>query len=103
MEVVLDKYIDISPDIRGGKPRISSTRIAVADIVVMHLRMGQSLEEISGRYELPLAAVYAAMAYYYDHRAAVDESIAADQAFVEAFKQDNLSPLHEKLKALQSG
>jgi uncharacterized protein (DUF433 family) len=103
MDAVLEKYIEISPDIRGGKPRVRGTRITVADIVIMHLRLGQSLEEISGRYELPLAAVYAVMAYYYDHRTAVDESIAADLAFVEAFKHNNPSPLHEKLKALRSG
>ena len=103
MKVVLDKYIEISPDIRGGKPRISNTRITVADIVIMHLRLGQSLEEISGRYELPLAGMYAAMAYYYDHRAAVDEGIAVDQTYVEAFKHNNPSPLREKLEALRSG
>jgi uncharacterized protein (DUF433 family) len=103
MEVVLDKYIEISAGVRGGKPRISETRITVADIVIMHLRLGQSLEEIAGRYDLPLAAVHAAMAYYYDHRQEVDDSIADDRAYVEAFHQDNPSPLQDKLKALRSG
>jgi uncharacterized protein (DUF433 family) len=103
MVAVLEKYIVITPDVRGGKPRIRETRITVADIVLMHLRLGQSIEEISGRYELPLAAVYAAMAYYYDHRQDVEEEIAADRAYVEAFRKNNLSPLREKLKALQSG
>jgi uncharacterized protein (DUF433 family) len=100
MESVLDKHIEITPDVRGGKPRITNTRITVADIVLMHLRLGQSLEEIAGKYDLPLAAIYAAIAYYYDHRLVIDQSIEEDVAFAEAFRRDNPSPLQEKLKAL---
>lgn len=100
MEAVLDKYIEATPQARGGKPRIVNTRIAVDDIVLMHLRLGQSLEAISGRYELPLAAVYSAMAFYYDHQGEVDRRIAEDMVFAEAFQRHNPSPLQEKLKAL---
>ncbi|MFN2165388.1 MAG: hypothetical protein ACK2U9_03920, partial [Anaerolineae bacterium] len=69
----------------------------------MHLRLGQSLEEIAGKYQLPLAAVYSAMAYYYDHRSEVDRRIAEDIAFAEAFQRNNPSPLQEKLRALSRG
>ncbi len=103
METVLDQHIEITSDVRGGRPRIAGTRITVADIAIMHLRMGQSLEEIAGRYELELADVYAAMAYYYDHRAEIDESIAADQSFAETFRRDHPSPLQAKLKGLYVG
>jgi uncharacterized protein (DUF433 family) len=103
MEAVLDHYIEISPGKCGGRPHIVNTRIAVADVVLMHLRLGQSLEEIAGRYDLPLAAVYAAMAYYYDHRTEVDRSLEEDQAFAEAFRRNNPSPLREKLAALNRG
>ena len=68
MAVALDRYIETTPDIRGGRPHITGTRITVADIALMYLRLGQSLEEIAGRYDLPLASIYAAMAYYYDHQ-----------------------------------
>ncbi len=103
MELVLDKHIEITPGVRGGKPRIANTRIAVADVVLMHLRLGQSLEEIAGRYDLPLAGVYAAMAYYHDHKDEIDGSIEDDQAFAEAFRRNNPSPLQEKLKTLSHG
>lgn len=56
-------YIVMDPGYRGGKPRIAGTRITVADVAIMHRRLGQSLEEIAGSYDLPLAAVYSAMAY----------------------------------------
>ncbi len=103
MEATLDRYIEKAPQVRGGKPHIADTRITVDDIVLMHLRLGQSLEEIAGTYQLSLAAVYAAMAYYYDHRSEIDQRIAEDVAFAEALQRDNPSPLQEKLRALRGG
>ncbi len=103
MEAVLDRHIEISPGVRGGRPRIAGTRITVADIVIMHLRLGQSLEEIAGKYDLELASVYAAMSYYYDHRPEIDADIEADAAFAEAFQRSNPSLLQAKLKALHDG
>ena len=96
-------HIESSPGVRGGKPRIVGTRITVSDVVIMHRRMDQSLEEIAGSYDLELGAVYAAMAYYHDHQQEVDRSIAKDEAFAEAFRRDNPSPLQEKLAALGRG
>jgi uncharacterized protein (DUF433 family) len=103
MAIALDRYIETTPDIRSGRPRIADTRIAVADVVLMYLRLGQSLEEIAGKYDLPLAAVYAAIAYYYTHQSEIDQSIAADQAFAEAFRNNNPSPLRAKLQSLRHG
>lgn len=40
---VSTEHIELTPGVRGGKPRIAGTRIAVEDIVVMHLKMGLSL------------------------------------------------------------
>lgn len=99
-ELVLERHIQILPGVRGGKPHIVDTRITVDDIAIMHLRMGQSLEEISGKYDLPPAAVHAALAYYYDHRDAIDRQIADDEAFAEAFRKDNPSLLQQKLRRL---
>lgn len=103
MVAVIESHIESDPNVRGGKPHVKGTRIAVADIVLMHLRLGQSLEEIAGRYDLSLAAVHAALAYYYDHRREIDDSIEADSTFAEAFHRNNVSPLQEKLKALGNG
>ena len=53
----------------GGKPRIAGRRIRVQDIVVLHEQQGQSPDEIVSAYpQLSLAKVYAALAYYHDHR-----------------------------------
>ena len=77
------EHIEMTPGIRGGKPRIAGTRIAVQDVMVMHLKMGYSLLEIATKYDLLVAAVYDAMAYYYDRRQAIDREMAEDDAFVD--------------------
>jgi uncharacterized protein (DUF433 family) len=103
MQSALDRHLEATPETRAGRPRIAGTRITVDDIVIMHLHLGQSLEEIVGKYSLPPAAVHAAMAFYYDHREEIDRQIAQDDAYVEAFKRSNPSLLQEKLRALGRG
>jgi uncharacterized protein (DUF433 family) len=99
----LDRHIEHDAGTRGGKPRIAGTRITVSDVVLMHLRLGQSLEHIAGHYDLPLAALHAAMAYYYDHKADVDDRMEREEEFIEAFRRQNPSLLQAKLKALNGG
>ena len=47
----------------------------------MHRRLGRALEEIAGTFDLPLASVYAAMAYYYDHKDEIDQSLDEEEAW----------------------
>lgn len=103
MKTVATNRIVVDPSIRGGRPHLAQSRITVADVVLMHLRLGQSLEEIAGKYDLPLAALYAAMAYYYDHQEEIDRSIRDDVELAKAFRENNPSPLQKKLTALQHG
>ena len=102
MDNVLTQHIEMTPGIRGGKPRLAGTRITVADIAVMHLKLGQSIDEIAAEYNLPLAAIYAALAFYYDHQAEIEQQLAEDEAFVDAFQKQNPSKLQAKLKQLRS-
>ena len=100
----LDQHIEITPGIVGGKPRVAGHRITVENIVIWHERMGKCADEIAAEYELTLADVYAALAYYYDHRAEIDHSMEEDQAFVEALRQQTPSRLLEKLQQqIQNG
>lgn len=77
-------HIDVTPDVLGGKPRIAGRRISVQQIAILHERLGQSADLISSELDIGLAEIYAALAYYFDHREAIDDSIAADDALVEA-------------------
>jgi uncharacterized protein (DUF433 family) len=100
MEKSLDRYIVVNPEIRGGRPHVVGTRIAVADVAVRYLRLGQPLEEMAGTFDLPLAALYAAMAYYYDHRAEIDQRLADDERVAADFRRahaaapPSLEPIH---------
>lgn len=83
----LDEHIEITPGVAGGKPRIAGHRITVMDIAIWHDRLGHSPDEISAEYGLSLADVYAALAYYHDHRAEIDEQMRAGQEFAEVLRQ----------------
>ena len=103
VSAALDRHIDSSPNIRGGKPRIAGTRIAVADIALMHLRLGQSLEQIAGHYGVSLAALHAAMTHYYDHQAEIDRAMQEEDATFQALREATPSLLQAKLRALEGG
>ena len=94
----LDQHIEITLGIAGGKPRIAGHRITVENIVIWHERMGKCADEIAAEYNLSLADVYAALAYYFDHRAEIDQSMEESQAFVEELRQRKPSKLLEKLQ-----
>ena len=94
----LHQHIEITPGISGGKPRIAGHRITVENIVIWHERMGKSADEIATEYDLTLADVYAALAYYFDHRAEIDQSLKESRTFVKTLRQQTSSKLSEKLQ-----
>ena len=98
-EAVLDRHIDITPGVAGGKPRIAGHRITVQSIVVWHEFMGLSADEIAAEYGISLSDVYAALAYYYDHREEVDASIRGDDAYVAELRRRIPSKLTERSDA----
>jgi uncharacterized protein (DUF433 family) len=59
-----------TPGTCGDKPRIDGHRITVKHIVLDHQRVEMSPDEIVSAYpSLTISDVYAALAYYHDHRA----------------------------------
>lgn len=93
----LDEHIEITPEIAGGKPRIAGHRITVQNVVVWHERMGRSVDEIATEYDLSVADVYAALAYYFDHREEIDRAIRESDALAEGLRQRTPSKLRQKL------
>ena len=91
-------HIEITPGTCGGKPRIAGHRIRVQDVVIWHEHMGESADEIVAKFpQLTHADVYAALAYYFDHRAEVDADMAEGEKFVEEMRQLHPSKLKSKL------
>ena len=95
----LEQHIEITSEIAGGKPRIAGHRITVQNVVIWHERMGKTADEIATEYNLSLADVYAALAYYFDHRSEIDQAIKESEAFVEALRRKSPSKLTQKLQA----
>ena len=93
----LNGHIEITEGIAGGKPRIAGHRITVQNIVIWHELLGRSADEITAEYDLTLADVYAALAYYYDNRAEIDKFIQDSEAFVDALRQKIPSKLTKKM------
>ena len=93
MEGTTIAHIEVTLGVRGGKPRIAGTRICVSDVVIW-TEQGQSPEEIVTDFpQLTLADIYAALAYYHDHRQAVDQQIGEAESFAEAMKSQQGSRL----------
>ncbi|MBI5349849.1 MAG: DUF433 domain-containing protein, partial [Chloroflexi bacterium] len=42
----LDKFIEITPCVCGGKPRVAGHRITVQNVAIWHERMGMSADEM---------------------------------------------------------
>jgi uncharacterized protein (DUF433 family) len=86
MEPNTTSRIESTPGVRSGKPRVAGTRICVSDIVIWN-EQGQSPEEIVTDFpQLSLADVYAALAYYFDHRQQIDRQIKEADAFAEQMR-----------------
>ena len=95
----ISEHIEITPGTCGGKPRIAGHRISVQNIVISHERMGLSPDEIVGAYpSITLADVYAALAYYHDHRDEIREDIERGERLADEIEATQPSIL-ERIKA----
>ena len=100
MSDIKTEHIVSRPEICGGKACIAGTRIRVQDIYVWHELQGLSADEIASRFEhITMADVYAALAYFWDHRDELQRQMQEETAFVEQMKLKHASPLKEKLAA----
>lgn len=92
----LDSYIESRPGVCGGKPCIAGRRIRVIDVATWHESMRMSTEEIAAEYDLSPQEIYAALAYYYEHREEIDAQQASDDALVTELQQRFPSQLPRK-------
>jgi len=88
-------------------PYITGTTTKVLEVVRDHFGLGWSPEEIHEHYPyLTLAQIYAALAYYFDHRDEIDQDIARRDQFVEEsrakFENTELAERLRKLKRERS-
>lgn len=89
--------IGIDPDIRSGRPYIIGTTLTVADIAIAKIFHQQDADSIAVSYDLSLSQVYAALAYYYDHKDEIDESIEERRRLAEEMKEKRIGSRHKPL------
>lgn len=88
MSVEIASLLTRSSQVRRGRLCVAGTTTTVHRIAVWY-KMGCSPEEIARKYpHLPIAAVYAALAYYHANQAELEAEITADQAEEEQLEAD---------------
>lgn len=89
--------IATNPDVRGGRPCIAGTSLEVSVIAIARIVHGQSPEEIAADYELTLPQVYAALAYYYEHKEEIDAAIQKRRELATELKEKRVGSRHHPL------
>ena len=82
--------IATNPKVRNGRPFIIGTTLTVADIAIAKIYHGQDADGIASWYGLTLPQVYAGLAYYYEHKADMDDQIRALILQAEALKNERV-------------
>jgi len=90
---LLDSKIVSTPDVCGGHPRVTGTRVRVIDIFAWHDGAKKSAEEISFEFDLQVADVHAALDYYFANIDEIKALVEKDKAFVEQMKLNHVSKL----------
>ena len=89
--------ISVDPTIRKGRPCIAGTSIEVSVVVVAKIVHGLEPDEIAADYGLSLAQVYAALAYYYENKQAIDASIHERRQLAQRMKDQRVGSHHTPL------
>jgi len=98
VEDVVKRHIEKTPGVVGGRARIVGHRVRVMDVVVWHEMRGYCADEIVAMFPgVTLADVYAALAYYFDHREEIAADFRRDQELTESLPALTGSKLQGKL------
>ena len=97
MTTTLSGHIEVDDN---GIARVAGSRIKVIHLVMEKNTNAWSPEEIQRNFPpLPLAAVYAAFTYYYDHQAECDAQIEASVEYARQMRaQAGQSPVAARLR-----
>lgn len=82
--------IAIDPYVRSGRPYILGTTVTVSDVAIARLYHNQDADGIADWYGLSLSQVYAALAYYYEHKDEIDQAIREQISRSELLKEKHV-------------
>ena len=66
------------PAVRGGRPCIVGTDLRILDIIISKIFAERTPDELAQDYDLSMAEVHAALAYYYCNKDEIDSDIRDD-------------------------
>lgn len=89
--------VSTNPHVRNGRPCIVGTSIEVGTIATAKVLGRQEPEEIAADLELSLSQVYAALAYYYDHKMEIDATIQKRRQLALSMKEARVGSRHQPL------
>ncbi|MCY4017951.1 MAG: DUF433 domain-containing protein [Chloroflexi bacterium] len=75
------------PEIRGGRPCVLGTSLRVIDIVMAMQFGNRSPEQMAEDYQVSLAKVHAALAYYYENQEEIDDYIRDHSRVSKEYKE----------------
>ena len=86
-QVQFIQVIAVNPKVRNSRPYIIGTSVTVADVAMAKNYHNQDADGIADWYGLTLPQVYGALAYYYQHKADIDQTIRTQIKQAEGFKE----------------
>ena len=99
MEPPTGDRITKTPGVCGGRTCIAGHRVRVLDIVAWHEHQGMTPDDIVSHVpSMTLADVHAALAYYFDHMAEIQEEMRTERERVEEFRGNQPSLVEAKLR-----
>jgi len=79
-------------DVLGGEPRIDGTRVGVRHVAARVVDEGRSVAHVADQFDLTLAQVYEALAYYYEHIETIREFERANADAFDRVAETSLKP-----------
>src|SRR5574341_858020 len=98
MAVLSIEHIESDPNIMRGSPRIAGARVRVQDVWLRY-RDGDRAQEIAEEFEITVAQVFAALSYYYDHRADIEADMQRQIERAEQWLKEGKFKTTDDLKA----
>ena len=80
-----------NPKVRSGRPTLKGRSIMVEDVVLVMRHQVETPAEAAEWFSISLAEVHAALAYYYQNQAAIDNRIEERIANLEAARAEYIA------------
>ncbi|MFC7156112.1 DUF433 domain-containing protein [Halomarina halobia] len=81
-----------APDVMGGEPRVDGRRITVPDIYEQVEGRGLEPQTVADKYDLDVAGVYRALAYYREHPKEMNEVREGRRGIIEKGRKRSPTP-----------